>query len=443
MSVIDPGIAAPRPLGPPPSFRDRTARAVAAPAAAAADRLAVALITLDIVLMVVLQKFAVPLGGDAQVPSLLLAHYAVIGVLLLARRAVIDPTRLILYGVFMLLAVLSQIVPDRSFSVPSLALTLVTYAPLAAVLPIARASYRRILLNFQWIVVGVCLLVFFQHVCQLAGLGMPSLDGLQPEATIYHEYVYLQPLYWSSPYDKPNAIFLLEASHTSQMIAMGLLLELALFHRLRFIVLFGCALVATFAGTGLLMMLLSVPFLLGRVRPALIAACLLAIPVILGLAAVTGWFEIVGKRLDEHERQDSSSYARFIAPTQIVIDTIEQHDPDTILFGVGAGNMEKRPGVLWLAFSKVFVEYGFIVFLAWLVFMSWVLFRAPGAWIAAWMVAVQYHLLNGAFLVPLHVYLCWVLAAGYRLPPPVPVTSAAPARERAKSACQAPARAFN
>ncbi|MEJ0071261.1 MAG: hypothetical protein WDO24_23745 [Pseudomonadota bacterium] len=140
--------------------------------------------------------------------------------------------------------------------------------------------------------------------------------------------------------------------------------------------------------------------------------------------------------MDEHERQGSSANARFIAPIEAVIETLQGHDPEKILLGVGAGNMEKRQGVLWLAYSKVFIEYGFIVFLAWLAFFSYVLFRAPGLWVAAWMAAIQYHLLNGAFLVPLHVYLCYVLAAGYRFAPSEAVTSVGPPMPRPRTRLQ-------
>lgn len=448
MSAFDPGVRVARPFGAPSRFRDR-AHAVPTRAQAGAvsrDRLVVGLMTLDLVIMVLTQKFAVPLGGDAQVPLLLLTHYAIMAVLVLARRTVIDPTRLALYAAFMLLAIGSQLVPDRAFSLPSLALAIVVYAPLALVLPIERAAYHRILRNFQYVVAAICLLVFIQHAFQLTGHDMPTLENIQPEATVYHEYVYIQPLYWRAAFMKPNAIFLLEASHTSQMIAMGLIIELSLFHRLRYLTLFGCGLIATFAGTGLLMLALTSPFLLWRLRPALVVVMLLALPVIAAVAFASGWFDVIGKRTDEYEKQGSSAYGRFVAPVEILGDTLAQHDPATILFGIGAGNMEKRTGVLWLAFSKVFVEYGFIVFIAWLAFTSRVLFRTPGLWAAAWMVAIQYHLLNGAFLVPLHVYLCLVLTAGYRLPraPAArPVTIDGPRRAPAKSACKAPGLVFN
>ena len=426
MSATD--VAVPRVLAPPPTFVTRLRQA--APVAVPTDDLVVRLVTLDLVLLVLLEKFALPLGGDAQVSSVIPTHYAILGVLLLARRAVIDPIRLILYVVFMVLALIANLAPDRPFSVPSLLLAAVTYAGVIPVLPLEGASYRRILLNFQRVALAVCFLVFVQHACQLAGLGMPTLEHIQPEATVYHEYVYVQPLYWSSPYFKPNAIFMLEASHTSQMLAMALVLEIALFRRLRYLLALGCGLVATFAGTGLLLVVLASPFLLPRLRPAMIAAGILVMAVVLAVAAASGWFEIVGKRMDEYERQGSSANARFIQPVQIVLETLEQHDPQTILFGVGAGNMEKRTGVLWLAFSKVFVEYGLFAFVAWLAFFTYVMFRAPGLFIAAWIGAVQYHLLNGAFLVPVHVYLCFVLAAGYRLAPECAAAPAPPGGAR-------------
>lgn len=414
MSSTD--LAGPRVLGPPPTFATRPRPT--APVSAATDDLVVRLVTLDLVLMVLLQKFALPLGGDAQVSTVILCHYAILGVLLFAHRAVIDPTRLILYVIFMAVALIANLAPDRAFSMPSLLLAAVTYAGIIPVLSIERAGYLRILANFQRVGLMICGLVFFQHACQLAGLGMPTLENVQPESTVYHEYVYIQPLYWSSPFSKPNAIFLLEASHTSQFLAMGLVLEIALFHRLRYLILLGSGLVATFAGTGLLLLALSSPFLLPRLRPAMIAAGVLVMSIVLAVAAVSGWFEIVGKRLDEYERQGSSANARFIAPAEIVLDTIEKHDPEKILFGVGAGNIEKHPGVLWLAFAKVFVEYGLFTFMAWLAFVTWAMFRSPGLFLAAWIGAVQYHLLNGAFLVPVHVYLFFVLAAGYRFRAP-------------------------
>jgi hypothetical protein len=70
-----------------------------------------------------------------------------------------------------------------------------------------------------------------------------------------------------------------------------------------------------------------------------------------------------------------------------------------------------------MPFAKVIVEYGLIVFVVWLAFFSHAIVSSGAPLIAVWLALVQFHLLNGSFLVPLDVYLCVVLAAGYRIRP--------------------------
>ncbi len=435
--VANPRLGLPGRPAPASAFGTRPF-ASAAPAAAAIptvssepiDRVVVGFVTLDLVLMMLLQKWALPLSdGDAQVSMLLITHFGVLGLLILKGRAVLDPIRLAGYAAFVTIALLGQFWPDRPFGATSLLLAVAIYAALVIVMPINRATHRRILLNVQLVVVAISLLVFFDHAIQLAGRDMPNIEAIQPDKMIYHEFVYIQPLYYGSPYSKPNAIFLLEASTTSQLIAIGLVLELALFQRLRFLLLFGCALIATFAGTGLLLVVVSSPFLLPRLKPALIAAGVVAATVAIALAAASGWFEVVSKRLDEHEHKGSSAYARFIAPVEIVGATVAG-EPEGALFGLGAGNIERRPGIVWMAYAKIIVEYGLIVFVVWLAFFSHAVLSPGVPLIAAWLALVQFHLLNGAFLVPLNVYLCCVLAAGYRLVPEAREAAGAPRRIR-------------
>lgn len=419
--VADPRLGLPGRTAPASVFAGpaRAPQRAAAPvgavsAAEAVDRFVVWLVTIDLVLLMLLQKFALPLSGDSQVSMLLITHYGVLGIFLLARRAAVDATRLVLFAVFAVLAFVGQFSTDRAFSPTSLLLAVAIYAALVLVMPINAETHRRILANFQLVVAVVCLLVFLDHAIQLTGHDMPNIEKVMPDKMIYQEFVYIQPLYYGSPFSKPNAIFLLEASTTSQLIAIALVLELAFFQRLRFLLLFGCALIATFAGTGLLLVLLGVPFLLRRLSPALIATGVAAAVVALGLAAASGWFEVVAKRFDEHEHTGSSAYARFIAPVETVSELMDD-EPGKILFGIGAGNIERRPGIVWMPFAKVIDEYGVIIFLAWLGFFSFVVVGSGVPFLVAWLALVQYHLLNGSFLVPLNVYLCCVLCAGYRI----------------------------
>ena len=81
----------------------------------------------------------------------------------------------------------------------------------------------------------------------------------------------------------------------------------------------------------------------------------------------------------------------------------------------GPGRMPRRMDVLWIAFSKVFMEYGIVVFVAWLAFTTRAMLP-PGVPLAvAVPLLVHYHLLNGSFLVPANVFLCYVLAGAFHV----------------------------
>jgi hypothetical protein len=396
--------------------RDRTAGArAAAPAAAGVDRFVVGVLTANLALIMLLQKWAMPLPGDNQVSMLLLVQYGVGIVLFFAGRLRIDTTRLVLFLGFGGLAVGANIVADRDFSMPSLILGLLIYAALVPFIAANWATYARMLKNYQIVALVICALVFLGHLMQLAGLEMINLEKIIPASMLYREYVYIQPINWGSPFNKPNAIFLLEASHTSQMIALAIVIEVAFFQRLRWIIVYAVALLTTFAGTGLLLLLLTAPFLLGRVSRGLIVGGVVALPLLLGLVAVTGWFDVISNRFEEYEKRGSSANGRFVAPVEAVTSNLAKGDPSELLLGIGPGKMPRRMDVLWVPFSKVFMEYGIIVFLAWLAFVTRA-FMPPGVpLVLPVALLVHYHVLNGSFLVPANVFLCYVLAGAFHV----------------------------
>ena len=68
-----------------------------------------------------------------------------------------------------------------------------------------------------------------------------------------------------------------------------------------------------------------------------------------------------------------------------------------------------------IPFSKVFMEYGFIVFVAWLAFVTRA-FIPPGVpLVVPVALLVHYHVLNGSYLVPANVFLCYVLAGAFHV----------------------------
>ena len=120
-----------------------------------------------------------------------------------------------------------------------------------------------------------------------------------PERIVYLHYNYIQPIHWGSPWMKPNAIFFLETSHISQFIAMAIVIELTCFFRLRYLAFFGAALLSTFGGTGMLTLLASLPFVLGRVPKGVILAGILLLPVFYLGADAIGLLDNVKNRSTE------------------------------------------------------------------------------------------------------------------------------------------------
>src|SRR3954463_10462164 len=106
------------------------AAAARAPAVGGVDRLVVTVLTVNLALIMMLQKWAMPLPGDNQVSMLLLVQYGIGALLLFAGRLRIDAQRLVLFVAFGGTAVGANVLADREFSMPSLILGLLIYAAL-------------------------------------------------------------------------------------------------------------------------------------------------------------------------------------------------------------------------------------------------------------------------------------------------------------------------
>lgn len=401
------------------------ARAASRPSAAPralGDAHVVAILTLDLLLVVVTQKLAFPLAGrEGQIASAFLIHGAVLTYLALRGLARISSERLILLlGIVTVIAVTQIRLPAGSFSLPSMVLMLATSAMLVVVIPIERAAYLRILRRFVRVACLAAALVFVDWGTQGLGLGMPDLERIIPHDNVYFEYNYVQPLEWGSPWMKPNGLFFLETSHVAQFIGIGLVIELALFRRLRIAGFLGVALFVTYGVTGLVLVLSSLPFLLLRLRPAVGLAVLTVLSLAVAVAAGGGLLDGFVRRSGEFAQSSSSAYNRFVLPVEWSAAALTG-DPETAWLGSGAGSMPKAvndeqtgtAGLTWPPYTKVGVEYGGIVLGLWLVFIAVSLFGAGVPFIVSWAAFVQYAFMNGSLNVPIHTVYCSLLCAGY------------------------------
>jgi hypothetical protein len=265
---------------------------------------------------------------------------------------------------------------DR-YSPASLALLVLLYAPFVFSFPTSEANFQRCLKFFSNVMVVLALVEFAQHAIQIAAgpLAWPNPYKLLPKELLIPNFNYLQPLIWRSHFDKPQAFVFLEASVLSQYLALALAIEIAIFQRLKRIVLFTAALFATFAGTGILLIAVALPVLVGRMSVRNMLLVVAALLVVAGIAAEAGWLDTVGTRVGEFHQTGSSANHRFIEPFTRMVDFLSKSG--ALYSGIGAGQIEKTQSHQFWPIAKATIEYGLITGVIFYAYIVYALFDRP------------------------------------------------------------------
>jgi hypothetical protein len=375
----------------------------------AVDWFVVNTLTVGLVTTVTVQKLAVPVGGLLEVCAL--TTLTIMGFLFYKGRAQISPLRLVLYLATFTMAFVIQSFSPAS-NIGSFLLTCLTSLPLIVVVETNTATLMAFLKRFNIVALIVVSLVFFDHVMQFSGIGMPNIEKIMPNSLIFLNYVYIQPLYYGSHFDKPNAIFFLEASFTCQFIAFAMIWELVFFRRLTFLLAFGAGMLATTAGTGFVLLLSCSPFYAFKyLQPKLIAlgAFIMAIVLVVGLS--TGFLDIFTNRATEFDKSGSSAHARFVEPFVSIGRQFTDAPVSDLLFGMGGGSQEKSIGLMLIPPTKMLLEYGVVVMLLYMTFALVSIFGSGVPLVCSWAAAVYFFIMNGSSSQPISADLACFVAA--------------------------------
>jgi len=268
---------------------------------------------------------------------------------------------------------------------------------------------------FSTVMVAMVGLEFAQHAMQIVAgpQSWPNLYRLLPSGMLIANFHYLQPLVWGSPYDKPQAFVFLETSFLSQFLALGLALEIMVFRRMWRMSLFTAGIFATFAGTGLLLLALTLPVMLGRASLRTTAIVIVVLIVAMAVAVESGWLATVANRFDEYQQNGASANHRFIEPFQRMADMLGH--PSALYSGIGAGQIEKTDNFQFWPLAKVAVEYGYLTAALFYAFVLYALFdRAPSKVLA--FTLVVWFSLEGALLTAVNPFVCMMLSSFFLLP---------------------------
>ncbi len=338
-----------------------------------------ALIVFLLLAVTVFSRFGINLGTYSLSFSLF-AVYGLVAVALMSGNLAISPRRLLIYTAGVAVAIVSFVVntslsPADRTSVTSLLLLAVIYLPLPFVLWPQENREQELL----WTMRAFSNVAFF---CALAGIAQfcaqfvihgawlfdftRYIPAALQQTGVYNTVIPVGHLY------KSNGFFFREPSGASFIMALGLLVELAFFHRPTRMAALALALVLTYSGTGLLALLIGVVFsvrshTVGRLSALLIVAglCAWAAGDFLNLSFTLN-------RINEFGEERSSAYLRYVAPMRLVSATLFEN-PWSFWFGLGPGVISRLSqtefGFHDPTWAKLLVEYGVLGFTAFTVLM--------------------------------------------------------------------------
>jgi hypothetical protein len=374
--------------------------------------------SIELALVVLTQKLAIPLGSKAQVAVALIIHVAAYGFLFAKGCLRIHPTRMLLFVAMMAAAFMFHARFNLDdFSLTSVLLVFVILSFYVFIIPIDREGYLSIVRTFILIGVVAAGLVWVDWASQIVGLGKPNLDKIIPYDFQYRDYNYMNRFWFGPIHYKPNGIVFLETSHASQFLATALVFEFIFFRRLRYLAILGVSLLGTFGGTGLTILLFCSPFIVKELKGTGLLGLAVAAPIAALIAFQIGFFDNALRRMDEFDKTNASGNIRFVMPVKAVAEAATGPF-DTLLFGKGAGTMPRGSNhglasFAWAPYAKVVVEYGLIVAMLWFALTCAGVFRPGIPFVISWSLFVQYHLLNGALAVPIHTIYCLLLAGAF------------------------------
>ena len=295
------------------------------------------------------------------------------------------------------------------FSLNSLLLLIVLYSP--SVFVFKKDIHIKALTIFHKAMIFFSILGILQFFLQLVGVYIINFWSYIPKSIVINTFNFYIPIQYGSNLYKANGLFFLEPSFFSQFVALAIIIELNLLKKYWRLLIFIPALLFSFSGTGLLLLVIGSIPLIPRGKWKQILA-LLIIFGILGSFFFTSEYGIyITKRLAEFTSTGSSAYMRFISPFVNYWEFILREDTVSIFLGLGPGASNRyhwdtpvEPNF----FIKILVEYGILGTL-FLVYITHIFFYKKPFWLSFSIFLTMSILSGGSILVPQIIVIFYIL----------------------------------
>jgi hypothetical protein len=328
---------------------------------------------IDVALLVsalFLQRFTLRFGSSFLTLDLVPVAFILLRQFL-SGKLVIQYDRLLWFLATALAATCSLLLNFKSTMLTSYSLFLVLYSMVTLSRPSTPDRYKGTLQAFQFLVMLLSCLAVAQFVAQFVvdGRKLIMFYGIVPDflfaAFNSGGTNTIHPIEGSSLL-KSNGIFLAEASNLSQITALGILIEVLEFRRLRYLLVMVLGFLMAYSGVGVMVLLLFLPLAGLRHGRAGLSALFVVI-FALGLFA-TGIIDlsVFLARTGEFEDTHSSGFERFVSPLWLTAKHFDTASLQALLVGNGPGTAKALVDVNgWYAANpsswlKWLYEYGII-----------------------------------------------------------------------------------
>lgn len=217
-------------------------------------------------------------------------------------------------------------------------LLLTSFAVLSFAEPIDEMRFFR-KVNFWFVIIAIAgILQFF---AQFLGLRVFAFTGILPDKLLFESGYNLQILIGVGDLMKSNGFFLIEPSMFSQVMALGLIIEMLAFRRPKHLGLFTAALLLSFSGTGMIVLgsfVIAAVIGMGGRGIAIAGGMVLLLAAALGIGFLFApdMVNSVQQRVGEISQPGTSGHMRFVTPFWLLSDVLNQR-PSAALVGLGSG----------------------------------------------------------------------------------------------------------
>ncbi len=331
-------------------------------------------------------------------------------------QMVLHVRRALVFGVMLAVMMALQVVA-ADFSLGSLALLTVVHMPYIFQMRRQERPRDGFIEYFQGIVVVLGIVGIVQYGAQFVigpVLAFP-MEHLVPAQLTIAKFNSTGLLQYGSSVMRSNGVFMIEPSIFSQLMAVGVIMEILTRKRLAYFAVMGLAILVSYSGTGLMLLMACLAFeavVRQRWDILITAAVMGSLLVLLGIAADIPMITNILGRSGEFGAAGSSGSMRFVGGFQL-FDEYLWTDTFRALFGYGAGTLATYAGKSTMPLAEMFLfkvifEYGLVGAGAFFGFLGYCVLTAPVPGVLR--VAVAMSLLLGGMYTPFgHCLACGLL----------------------------------